>query len=166
MNLLAIQAAAGQCLSANAAFAGLLILTELAAGATAEQIAAYEEQFETALLTRGIVVIVLLPEADTLDQVKAGQITGKGAGISLTVTVPIAICENPEVNRAAAADPTATPPRDPAGKNVLDLIEAGIAALLPKFSFPARPFTRPEFGDGYWAYYLQPQRQHSIRAAT
>ncbi len=157
------QALVKDCLLANSLFAALPIFTELDPQASPDQLAAMDTAFETALATCGIALIILSPHALALGQVKSRGGAAVG-GISLELVVPVAICENPEVNRGTA-DPAATPPRAPAGLLPLELLEAGISALCTKFSFPAQPFGRPEFADGFCAYYLMPQRQHTILSA-
>lgn len=157
------QSIARDCLAANATFTGIDIFVELDADATLAELKDYDRRFETALLTTGLAVIVMLPHALKLGESRA--VGGKTAGgILLDIVYPIALCENEEVNRGTA-DATATPPRTPAGVLPLTLQRAAIAALLGKFTFPAQPLARPEFGDGFMLYPLYAQRSDLIVAS-
>lgn len=158
-----IQELAKTCLLANSNFTSIDFFLELDQTATPDTLAAFDTAFETALLTKGLAVIILSPHAMLLDQVKARGSSTVG-GVSLQLVVPVAICENPEVNRGTA-DATATPPRAPLNRAPLMLLEQAIKALCIKFTMPSQPFGRPELGDGFWCYTLLPQRQHLIGTA-
>lgn len=156
--LATVQTLARDCLLAHASFAGLDIFLELEEGADAAALAQFESQFDTAMATKGISIVILCPELATID--KADH-----SGLSGSLNVAVAICEVPEVNRGAA-DEAANPPRSPANKSARLLVEAAAQALLPQFHFPAQPAGRPTWADGFWAYYLVAQRRHLIRALS
>lgn len=156
-NLITVQALAAARLAAAAAFTGLSITLELAEDATPDQLAAAERAFETALATTGLAIVILSPELSVLDRAESAAVSGRMA-------VPIAICENPEVNRGTA-DATADPPRSPANKSARELVEAAVAALLSEFDFPAQILGRPTWANGFWAYYLVAEKKHLIRGA-
>ena len=142
-------------LAANSFFTGVTILLEYDPAASPDTLAAQEQAFENALATKGVVLIVLSPFSRKLDE-------SKDSGLSLAVTVPVVICENPEINHAPA-DPDATPPFAPFGQPSLLIIEKVISALLNGFKFPEEPFARPDIGkDGLLQYYLMPERRHRI----
>lgn len=157
-NLSTVQALAKTRLQLHPDFAGLEIFLELDESATAEQLAAFDAKFDDALLTTGLAVVVLCPELATVDKADYSGMSGK-------LGVAIAICENPQVNRAPA-DAAATPRRLPANKSARLLIESAIAVLLPEFDFPPQPAGRPTWDDGFWAYYLVAQKRHLIRAVS
>lgn len=157
MNLATVQAHARTCLTANTAFAGVDILLENDEAATPDELAATDAAFERALLTKGVAVIVLAPFPTLLDQERKG-------GVSLDLIMPVVVCENPQVNRAAA-DATATPPRTPLNKRPRYLLEAAIGALCAAgYRFPAQPFGQPRYEEGFVSHYLMPQIRHLIRA--
>lgn len=156
--LTTVQALAKTCLAANTAFAGLTILLELEEGASPAELAALEKAFETALLRQGLAVIVLSPELVGLDNATA-------AGLSAEMSVLVAICENPEVNRGAA-DPLSDPPRIPSGKSARLLLQSAVTALLPEFRFPPQVAGRPQWESGFWAYYLVAHKRHVLRASS
>lgn len=159
MNAAAAQAHAKAALLAHELLAGLPIFVECDEALTAEQLAAQDAAFEAALLTRGLAVIILVPYAVKLDQAERG-------GLHMDLLTPVVVCENPEVNRAVA-DPTATPPRTPAGLLPSAAVDAAIAALLKaRFRFPAQPMGRPEFGDGYTARFILAAMRHEVRAQS
>ena len=154
--LATVQGLARDCLVAHSAFAGLDIFLELDEEADAEALAKFESEFDTAMATKGVAIVVLCPELGTID--KADH-----SGLSGSLNVAVAICEVPEVNRGAA-DEASEPPRSPANKSCRLLVEAALQALLPSFHFPSQPAGRPTWADGFWAYYLVAQRRHLIRA--
>lgn len=158
MSVTSVQALAKDCLAANAAFAGVAIFLELDENASPEQLRAFEESFERELATKGIAVVIVSPELATLDQVE-------GSAINTHLAVPVVICENPAVNRAQP-DAEAVPPRTPLNRSSRRLLEAAISALLPHFKFPPQPAGRPQWAEGFWAYYLVALRKHAIRAQS
>lgn len=155
--LATVQALVKTCLTANAAFEDLPIFLELDESATPAELAQLEAEFENALATVGVAIIVLSPELATIDKCER-------AGLSAELAVPIAICENPAVNRGEA-DATTSPARTPAGLSARLLVETAISALLPEFIFPPQPAGRPQWDNGFWAYYLVAHKRHLIRAA-
>jgi hypothetical protein len=158
------QKIAQECLAANPAFAGLDIFVELDDRATPEELADYDRRFEEALNTKGLAVIVMLPYGLKLDEAKARGASQAG-GIIMEMVYPVAFCENETINRGAA-NPAAVPPSAPANKLPLTLMREAIRSLLRKFTFPTQALGRPEFGDGFWAYYIFAQRPDTILAST
>lgn len=139
-------------LATNTALAGLLMLLEDDPDATPDQLAAFESQFEAAMNTagRGLALIILSPLARKKDE-------SKDAGLSLLITVPIAICENPAVTRAVTGD-TRT--------NALRVMQLVTQSLLSVYKFADVVWPRPEIGkDGLAYYYLFPERRHGEIAA-
>lgn len=153
-----VQALAAADLAAAAAFAGLRILCELDEDATPDQLAALDADFNRELSTKGIVIMVLSPQLSLLNQIEHKRIAGE-------FTLVFGVCENPEVNRGAA-DPTATPARTPARASARGLLEAGIIALMPHFTFSAQIVGRPDFADGFIAHYAQAHRKHTMSAIS
>ena len=152
MNFEALQPHVAECLAANDFLAPLTILQEFAPLLTAAELAQNDARFEFAIATQGVALVILSPIGRSRDTVKR-------SGLAMNVTVPIAICENPEVNRGPA-DPTANPARRPFGHVALRIQREVITALLPYYNFPATAgFDRPTIGvDGLLHYYLLPER--------
>ena len=162
-----IQALARDCLTANiddqpSPFAALPLFVELDKSATAVQLANVEREFQLALDTRGIAVVIGRPMATKATEASQGRF---GAGrATLLLHVPVYICENEQINRGDA-NPAATPPIDPCHADVDALIEQGLAALLAEFRLADTPIPKAPFEEGFWANAFVVTRQHTIAAS-
>lgn len=136
-------------LAAATALAGIPRLIELPDTATAEEIAAYESDFETAIKNSGMVLVVL--------QREIGGGSSTPSRLSCDVMIPIAVCESPEVNRAAAG-----PRREP--RLIVDHVVA--AVLCDQVTMDRNPVVNAgEVEQGLYATYVRPIVKCTISAS-
>lgn len=136
-------------LAANSALSGIDRFIELDSDATPDELAAQDNQFALALAKKGMAITVLSPYGHPADTVYGSS--------AWSMTIPIAITENPEVNRATAA-PAATPPTTPLGKTPLGVMYEIVRSIIGVYRFqPDSKIGRPTIGeDGLVHYYLLP----------
>ena len=124
------------------------IMQELPRGATPDEIAAEEKTYEDHLATKGLVLILLRP-------VRSG-VAGVASSVSIGAMVPIAISENPEVNRRAPG----------LQLDVEELTDEIIAACLcDRVTFAQSPDTPPARIDGLVISYVQPIVKCLVRSS-
>jgi hypothetical protein len=160
-----VQALVAASLAANTFFAGVTVLLEFDPAADATSIAQMEAKFEDALATSGVVIVVLTPFAEKMDESKDG-------GLSLAVTVPVIFVESLSVNRGPARAAVPASPGVPAlsavtpfGYPASQMMEQGLKSLINGFKFPHTPVTRPvKADDGCLYYQLLPMRRHQVQA--
>lgn len=143
-----IQASIKAALAAKSEFAGLALLVELDDDATPEQLAAQDQEYETAITTQGYVVTIGSPRTESINQVR-------GAGLHARLIVQVGFIEVPVVNRSETG----------AKKKTRALIRKAIQALLKVgFEFPSQFLTHPEDVEGVFLHGLLVYGKDDIRA--
>lgn len=135
-------------LTAAAALAGIPLMVERPDDATPTELAGQEKLFEGHLATKGLVLVVL--------QRQALIAASSSSRLALSVVVPVAVIENPEVNRVAPG----------LQKSVRATIDSVLAALIcDQVTFEASPVINPELVEAALSVaYVQPVVRTTLSA--